>query len=49
MRGTTERGQLVFEYLLDQRHTTLDALCKEFEVSMSTMRRDMIHMLFLNY
>ena len=40
MRCTTERRQLVLEYLLDQRHTTLDALCKEFELSMSTMRRD---------
>ena len=42
MRCTTERRQLVLEYLLDQRHTTLDALCKEFEVSMSTMRRDIL-------
>ena len=42
MRCTTERRQLVLEYLLDQRHTTLDALCKEFEVSMSTMRRGIL-------
>ena len=42
MRCTTERRQLVLEYLLDQRHTTLDALCKEFEVSMGTMRRDIL-------
>ena len=42
MRCISERRQLVLEYLLDQRHTTLDALCKEFEVSMSTMRRDIL-------
>ena len=42
MRCTTECRKLVLEYLLDQRHTTLDALCKEFEVSMSTMRRDIL-------
>ena len=45
MRCTTERGQLVLEFLLDH----LDALCKKFEESMSTMRRYMIQMLFLNY
>ena len=46
MRCTTERRQLVLEYLLDQRHTTLNALCKEFEVSMSTMRRDILILSF---
>ena len=35
-------------FRVDQRHTTLDALCKEFEVSMSTMRRDIL-ILFCSY
>ena len=42
MRCTTERRQLVLEYLIDHRYTTLNALCIEFDVSMSTMRRDVL-------
>ncbi len=42
MTSTTERRQLVLDYLLDHRYTTLNALCMEFQVSMSTMRRDVM-------
>ena len=42
MTSTTERRQLVLDYLLDHRYTTLNALCMEFNVSMSTMRRDVL-------
>ena len=42
MTSTTERRQLVLDYLLDHRYTTLNALCMEFQVSMSTMRRDVL-------
>ena len=42
MTSTTERRQLVLEYLLDHRCTTLNTLCMEFDVSMSTMRRDIL-------
>ena len=42
MTSTTERRQLVLEYLLNHRFTTLSTLCMEFGVSMSTMRRDIL-------
>ena len=42
MTSTTERRQLVLEYLLNHRCTTLNALCMEFQVSMSTLRRDIL-------
>ena len=46
MTSTTERRQLVLEYLLNHRFTTLSTLCMEFGVSMSTMRRDILILSF---
>ena len=40
MKNTTERRQLILDYLLECRRTNLKSLCGEFQVSMSTIRRD---------
>ena len=40
MRNTTERRQQVLEHIIRQRRTTLNELCVEFNVSLSTIRRD---------
>ena len=42
MKSTTERRQQVLEYLIQYRHTTLNDLCMEFNVSLSTIRRDVL-------
>ena len=40
MRSTTERRQLVLEYLSDHRKATRAQLAKEFSVSSKTIQRD---------
>ena len=42
MVNTTERRQLVLEYIIRHRNTNLSALCMEFNVSLSTIRRDVL-------
>ena len=41
MQNTTERRQLILEYLSDVRRTTLDELAAQFNVSKRTIRYDL--------
>ena len=40
MQNTTERRQQILEYISDRRHVTMQEIVDEFQISMSTAKRD---------
>ena len=42
MQSTTDRRQMILEYLLDNRHATRKELAEKFGVSTRTIERDVI-------